>query len=76
MLRPVRTNSGSSNSVRRRDSAALMAGPAEDARRIVGFLRLSDADRHRLLTETREEMRRMEEFMKPDASSQRAVAAG
>ncbi len=26
MLRPVRTNSGSSNSVRRRDSAALMAG--------------------------------------------------
>lgn len=26
MLRPVRTNSGSSNRLRRRDSAALMAG--------------------------------------------------
>lgn len=58
------------------DEGALPEWPAEDARRIVGFLRLSEAERHRLLTETREEMRRMEEFMKPDASSQRAVAAG
>ena len=58
------------------DEGGVPEWPPEEAKRIVSLLRLSEAERTRLLSETREELKRMEEFMKPDSASQRNAAVG